>query len=126
MPSREWNYFMDNYYGDPYMMWHDGINEKSVIPLKGEEREKAEDMLIESLQEGSHYGAIGLREMRSTKAVPILEDMLGRTTGTLAVEIAVALCIIKNSLEPVPYILAALKKSPFWSDRIRAASRFSP
>ena len=121
MPSAEWNYFLENYYGNPYMMWHDGIDETSVLPLKGEEREKAEDMLIHSLEEGSHYGAIGLREMRSTKAVPILEEQLDQTTGTLAVEIAVALCMIKNTLEYVPHILAALKMSPFWSDRIRAA-----
>lgn len=121
MLSKEWKYFIENYYGDPYMMWHDGIDEKSVIPLKGQEREKAEAMLIESLEEGSHYGAMGLREMRSTKAVPILKDRLERSIGTLAVEIAVALCIIENTLEYIPHIMAALKLSPFWSDRIRAA-----
>ncbi|MFW9805308.1 MAG: hypothetical protein ACFFFK_01105 [Candidatus Thorarchaeota archaeon] len=121
MPSAEWDHFMENYYGDPYMMWHDGIDETSVLPLKGEERDKAEDMLIQSLEEGSHYGAIGLREMRSTKAIPILEEQLEQSTGTLAVEIAVALCMIKSTLEYVPRILAILKMSPFWSDRIRAA-----
>jgi len=78
-------------------------------------------MLIKSLEEGSHYGAIGLRELRSTKAVPILEELLGRSIGTLAVEIAVALSMIKNSLEYIPHIIAALKLSAFWSDRIRAA-----
>ncbi|KXH76132.1 MAG: hypothetical protein AM326_07630 [Candidatus Thorarchaeota archaeon SMTZ-45] len=113
MPSDEWNYFVENYFGDPYMMWPDGIDEKSVIPLKDKERETAEDMLIKSLEEGSHYGAIGLRELRSTKAVPILEEQLGMNNGTLAVEIAVALCIIKNTLEYLPHILVALKLSPF-------------
>jgi hypothetical protein len=121
MPSPEWKYFMENYYGDPYMMWHDGIDEKSVIPLKGEERANAEDMLINSLKEGSHYGAIGLREMRSTKAVPILEKRLERSIGTLAVEIAVALSMIKRTTKYIPHILAALKLSAFWSDRTRAA-----
>jgi hypothetical protein len=121
MPSAEWNRFMENYYGDPYMMWHDGIDEKSVIPLKGEEREKAEDMLIKSLEEGSHYGAIGLREMRSTKAVPILEKQLEVSIGILAVEIAVALSMIKDTLEYVTHILAALKLSPFWTHRMHAA-----
>jgi hypothetical protein len=121
MPSDEWNYFIENYYGDPYMMWHDGIDEKSVIPLKGREREAAEDMLIKSLEEGSHYGAIGLRQLRSKKAVPILEERLEGSIGTLAVEIAVALCMIKNTLEYLPHILAALKLSPFWWDRIHAA-----
>lgn len=74
MPSQEWTHFMENYYGDPYMMWHDGIDEKSVTRLDGEAREKAEEMLIESLAEGSHYAAIGLRELRSERAVPKLEE----------------------------------------------------
>ncbi|MFW9964652.1 MAG: HEAT repeat domain-containing protein [Candidatus Sifarchaeia archaeon] len=112
---------MENYFGDPYMMWHDGIDEKSVTFLKGEEREKAEEMLIDLLEEGSHYGAIGLRELRSNKAVPILEALLHNCTGTLAIEIAVALSLIKNSLDYVPKIINALKESGFWSVRIDAA-----
>ncbi len=121
MSSPEWNRFLENYFGDPYMMWHDGIDEKSVTLLKGEEREQAEDMLIELLEEGSHYGAIGLRELRSTKALPVLETLLKNSTGTLAVEIAVALSLIKSSLDYVPIIINALKESGFWSVRIRAA-----
>ncbi len=75
MPSREWERFIENYYGEPYMMWHDGIDEKSVTLLKGKERERAEDMLIASLEEGNHYAAIGLRELRSRKAEPHLEEL---------------------------------------------------
>ncbi len=121
MTSPEWDLFMENYYGDPYTMWHDGIDETSVTRLKDEERDRAEDMLIASLEEGSHYGAIGLRELRSTKALPYLEERLKSSAGTLAVEIAVALCLIKQTLDYVPYIITALQKSVFWSDRIRAA-----
>ncbi len=121
MPSDEWKYFMDNYYGNPYMMWHDGINEKSVTRLVGEERDQAEDMLIQSLKEGDHYAAIGLRELRSEKAIPHLEEVLQRSSGVLAVEIAVALCIIRGNHEFVPQVIAVLKRSPFWSARIRAA-----
>jgi len=112
---------LENYFGDPYMMWHDGIDEKSVTFLKGKEREKAEDMLIDLLEEGSRYGAIGLRELRSDKAVPILEVLLNDSPGTLAIEIAVALSLIKNSLEYVPKIITALKESRFWFVRIDAA-----
>jgi len=121
MSSPEWNRFMKNYYGDPYTMWHDGIDEMSVKHLKGEEREMAEEMLIKSLEEGSHYGAIGLREMRSTKSIPHLEECMKTSIGTLAVEIAVALCLIKNTIQYVPEIILVLKNSAFWYDRIHAA-----
>ncbi len=112
---------MDNYYGDPYMMWHDGIDETAVRVLKGEERQKAEELLIQSLKEGSHYGAIGLRELRSANALPILKEYLETSTGTLRVEIAIALCLIEQTHEYLPHILDVLKHHPFWSVRYHAA-----
>jgi hypothetical protein len=121
MPGSDWDYFMSNYYGDPYMMWHDGIDEKSVVRLEGEERIQAEDMLIKSLEEGSHYGAIGLRELRSQRAVPHLLKMLRSSQGTLAVETAVALSVIQDSFDYVPHIIGVLRSAAFWSNRISAA-----
>jgi len=112
---------MENYYGDPYMMWHDGIDEKSVTYLKGEEREKAEDMLIESLAEGNYYAAMGLRELRSEKAIPALLEHLFSGSGKLTVEISVALCMIKDTFEYVPHIIDVMKKHPFWTQRMSAA-----
>ena len=46
MPSREWDYFMKNFFGDPYMMWHDRIDVTSVCALVGAERDQAEEILI--------------------------------------------------------------------------------
>jgi HEAT repeat protein len=121
MPSREWENFMENYYGDSYMMWHDGIDEKSVTKLKGQEREKAEDMLLVSLEEGNHYAAKGLRELRSEKAVPFLVKNLFSGSGTLTIEISVALCMIKDTFDYVPHIIGVMRKHPFWSQRMYAA-----
>ena len=121
MSSPEWNRFIDNFFDDPYTMWHDGIDEKSVTHLSGAERKKAEDMLIASLEEGNHYAAIGLRELRSTRALNNLERLLPLSTGSLRIEIAVALCLIKNSIEAVSCIIDVLKNSAFWSYRMDAA-----
>ena len=115
MSSREWQRFIDNYYGDPYMMWHDGIDEKSVKRLMGEERAKAEAMLIESLHEGSHYAAIGLRELRSTTAVPHLLEAMYQGWGYLKIEAAAALCMIEDTFEYVGEIIQVLKESGSWT-----------
>ncbi len=112
---------MADYYGDPYMMWHDGIDEKSVTRLTGDERSRAEEMLISSLEEGNHYAAIGLRELKSTRALPVLERLLPSSAGNFRIQIAVALCMIKDSLEYVGHVIAVLKSSAFWSYRIDAA-----
>ena len=94
MPSRQWDYFMANFFGDSYIMWHDGIDPTSVSGLGGAEREKAEDMLIESMKEGSFWAPMGLRELRSQRAVPVMKDILSSASGDLLMEIAIALNVI--------------------------------
>ncbi len=122
MPSSEWKRFKDNYYGDPYMMFHDGIDETSVRSLEGEERKKAEEMLIESMQQGTHWGAIGLRELRSKTAVPYLKKALSGSMDTLKVEIAVALTLIENDLVYVHEITYVLRHGGSWSRMVAARS----
>lgn len=103
------------------MMWHDGIDEKTVTFLKGAEREKAEEMLIESLQEGNHYAAIGLKELRSTKAIPHLLEVMYQGWGNLKVHATVAMSMIENTFDYVGEIIEVLRKSAAWTYRMRAA-----
>ena len=88
MPSREWDYFMKNFFGDPYMMWHDGIDVTSVCALVGAERDQAEEMLINSMNKGSQWALMGLREIRSQKAVPVMKKLLATASGDLLMEIS--------------------------------------
>ncbi|MBD3407436.1 MAG: hypothetical protein GF411_15065 [Candidatus Lokiarchaeota archaeon] len=122
MPS-DWDYFMDNFFGDPYMMWHDGIDPTAAARLTGEERAKAEDMLIESLKEGSHYAARGLGEMKSQKAIPILKEILSKSQRHLKIETAAALNQIENTTKYVKYITEILTSNAHWSTKIVAAMR---
>ncbi len=123
MPSRQWDYFMDNFFGDPYMMWHDGIDPTSVCGLEGAERDQAEDMLIESMKEGSYWAPMGLRELRSEKAVPIMKEMLPSIDGVLLVEIAIALNVIEDTLEYNQYLLQVLREYPSPYTRLKAAMK---
>ncbi|TFG30641.1 HEAT repeat domain-containing protein [Candidatus Thorarchaeota archaeon] len=123
MPSRQWDYFMDNFFGDPYMMWHDGINPKSVCGLEGAERDQAENMLIESMKEGSYWAPMGLRELRSQKAVSIMKDVLAYANGNLLIEIAIALNVIEETTNYNQYILYVLREYPSPYTRLRAAMK---
>jgi HEAT repeat protein len=114
---------MDNFFGDPYMMWHDGIDPTSVCGLEGAERDQAEAMLIESMQEGSYWAPMGLREMRSEKAVPIMKDMLPSIDGVLLIEIAIALNVIEDTVEYNQYILRVLREYPSPYTRLKAAMK---
>ena len=123
MPSRQWDYFMENFFGDPYMMWHDGIDPTSVNLLKGAERDQAENMLIESMEQGSYWAPMGLRELRSKKAVPIMKNLLIKATGDLLIEIAIALNVIEDTTEYNSYIIRVLREygSPY--GRLNAARK---
>jgi HEAT repeat protein len=123
MPSRQWDYFMENFFGDPYMMWHDGIDARSVCSLEGAERDLAENMLIESMKEGSYWAPMGLREMRSEKAVPVMKEMLAWASGDMLIEIAIALNVIENTTKYYQYILHVLQQSPSPYFRLRAAMK---
>lgn len=114
---------MDNFFGDPYMMWHDGIDPTSVCGLEGAERDQAEDMLVNSMKEGSYWAPMGLRELRSEKAVPIMKDMLAWANGVLLIEIAIALNVIEETTDHNPYIIHVLQKHPSPYTRLKAAMK---
>ena len=114
---------MDNFFGDPYMMWHDGIDPSSVCGLEGAERDQAEDMLIESMKEGNYWAPMGLRELRSEKAVPIMKEMLPSVDGVLLIEIAIALNVIEDTVEYNEYILRVLREYPSPYTRLKAAMK---
>ena len=35
MPSAAWDRFYESYFGDPYMAWHDGLDEVALITREG-------------------------------------------------------------------------------------------
>ena len=121
MPSRDWDYFVKNFFGDYYIMWHDGIDSTSVLALEGTEREKAENMLIKSIQKGSFWAPMGLRELRSQKAIPVMKEMLSSASGDLLMEIAIALNVIEDTAEYYPNILRVLQEAPSAYTRLKAA-----
>lgn len=112
---------MDNFFGNPYMMWHDGINPAAAAYLKGEEREQGIDMLIESMNEGSYWAPMGLREMRAERAIASMKEQLPRSYDRPRIEIAHALNVLESTNEYIPVIIEVLQKAPFWSSRMSAA-----
>ena len=105
------------------MMWHDGIDPTAICNLEGAERDQAEAMLIESMEEGSHYAAMGLRELRSEKAVPLMKKMLEKVSADLLIEIAIALNVIENTTEYNTHIIKILLEYPSPYVRLHAARK---
>ncbi|MFW9909060.1 MAG: HEAT repeat domain-containing protein [Candidatus Thorarchaeota archaeon] len=103
------------------MMWHDGIDTSSVKWLKGEEREKAIEMLVQSMKEGSYWAPMGLRELKAISSIPDLKQELQNAGPRALIEIAHALNTIEETSEYMKYILLVLKKGSHWTFRMYAA-----
>ena len=72
-------------------------------------------MLIDSLVNGSYYAVMGLRELKSKKAVPKLKETLTKSNGDLKIFVAIALNVIEETGDYIPDIIDVLQNygSPF-------------
>jgi HEAT repeat protein len=119
--SFDWYLFIDSFFGDPYTAWHDGLNVKALLSLPPEEKEEAEKLLLERVNENDTRAAVGLGELRSKKAVPKLRELLGKASGKGLVDIAVALAKIEDDMSYLKYVIYVLKNDPSWYFRLEAA-----
>lgn len=123
MPSYAFQAFVESYFGDPYMAWHDGLDTLSLASLEGEERAEAEKMLLDAMNAGSsdYRIAAGLRVLKSSGAVAKLKEQLGGATGRERVEIALALWEMAEWPPAVNEIIDELKHGAHWGSQIDAA-----
>jgi HEAT repeat protein len=78
-------------------------------------------MLIESMEKGSYWAPMGLREMKSEKAIPHMKKLIETAYPRLGIEIAVALNVIEETTEYVPYLINILQNVSSPYDRFAAA-----
>jgi HEAT repeat protein len=110
MKSYNWDRFYESFFGDPYMAWHDGLDVNALNSLTSEEKEEAEHLLIEALQKGNDYRPIvGLGELRSKKALPIIKEKLKDLSGRELVDAASALRKIEGDDSFAEYTIRVLK-----------------
>jgi len=122
MKSYNWDRFFESFFGDPYMAWHDGLDVNAINSLTSEEKEEAELLLIETLQKSNDYRPIvGLGELRSKNALPILKEKLKSLSGRALVDAASALRKIEGDDRFAEYIIHVLKHDYSEYDRLWAA-----
>nr|MDO8079258.1 HEAT repeat domain-containing protein [Candidatus Freyarchaeota archaeon] len=119
--SGNWERFYNSFFGDPYWAWHDGLDFDALHQLSPEEKEKAEELFLERVNENDTRAAVGLGELRSKKAVPRLRELLDKARGRELVDIAVALGEIEGDKSYAKYIIHVLKNDSWWYDRLWAA-----
>jgi len=120
--SNEWNWFVHEFFErSDYMQWHDGVDPSVVLKLNDEERELAEDLLIESMKENAQWPTRALAMMKSKKAIPTLKEKLKNSWGIIRLRVAFALEKIEENGEYIKYILHELRENASPYDRLEAA-----
>lgn len=119
MPSPTINAFYESFFGDPYMAWHDGLDVNSLLALTGEERSKAEKLLLENLEDPRCVTGLGYIQTR--EALPILREMLPTAGDYQRTRIAAAIWRITRDDSILPEIFGVLKNAATEYDRLDAA-----
>lgn len=107
-----------------YEEWRNGVDVPLLFLLSAEEQSRAEDLLLQHLEQGStdHRIVIGLGELRSQQAIPALTKRLQASRGDRTViEPAVALWQIAHSQEALSALIEALGSLPDFFGRMDAA-----
>jgi HEAT repeat protein len=122
MKSYNWDRFYESFFGDPYMAWHDGLDVDALNSLTREEKKETEHILLDALQKSNDYRPIvGLGELRSKKALPILKEKLSHLRGKALVDAASALRKIENDDSYAEKIILVLKNDASFYNRLVAA-----
>src|SRR5687767_3970850 len=121
MPSSNFARFYESYFGDPYMAWHDGLDEEALLSLSGEEREEAERLLIEGMKTGDYRPAAGLAALRSPRTAELLRAGLPLVHGRPCVEVGLALWRMEEYRPAMEAIIGVLRRDHDWGNRLDAA-----
>ncbi|MFX1450956.1 MAG: HEAT repeat domain-containing protein [Promethearchaeota archaeon] len=120
--SSAWNRFIYEFFErSAYEQWHDGVNYDVVLYLEGEEREEAEDILIESVKKGDMWPTKGLAALKSKKALSVLKEKIKKSWGSERIRIAEAIETIEGSGQYIPVIIDELLRGPSPYTRLEAA-----
>jgi HEAT repeat protein len=116
--SKEFDSFLkSNFFGDQFNSIHDGLDTPLLTALQGDDRVRAEDILLKALPDPR--AIIGLGEIRSQRAVARLRGLIITRDGTDA---AVALVKITGELTGLGHVIDELEdRESHWSPRMDAA-----
>ena len=112
MTSHDFELFYDSCFGDSFGVVHDGVNEKAILNLKGDERKEAESLLLQALgtsKDTHSRPVIALGWLCSQKAAEPLKQRLKKATGIDRLQTALALFRIEKFSDSEKIMIECLK-----------------
>jgi HEAT repeat protein len=112
MPSQYFEQFYESCFDKSFGIVRNGVNEKAILNLQGDELKEAERLLLQSLgtdKDSYSRPVIALGILRSKEAVEPLKKRLETAAGIDRIQIALALFRIENYPEAESIIIDCLK-----------------
>ncbi|KXK13067.1 MAG: hypothetical protein UZ14_CFX002001806 [Chloroflexi bacterium OLB14] len=112
MSSEKFERFKSLFFGSAFEAAHDGIDPKVLLSLNEDEKEKAQQLLLDAIrnsEEDRHF--IGIGYLKSKEAIPIIKNRLlqGFKWAYTKVWAAWALWKISNDSDAVKIVIETLK-----------------
>lgn len=128
MPSRDFDVFVETFFGAGTDALSEGPNEDALARLQGEERRRAEAMLLDRLGPDDSRPAVGLGVLRSRAAASSIRALLTQQLGKVQdadaeslVDTSLSLWRIEKAPDAIANIAWVLGRNPFATIRARAA-----
>lgn len=107
--SSQFNKFYDSIFGDRVNYWRDGPGTKELLSLNSEEKQIAEDLLLDNISKNDPYIFECLGLLKSRKAENYLRNMLNKCDSNLVPSISLSLWRIANDQVVVARLAELLK-----------------
>jgi HEAT repeat protein len=114
MPSQDFEQFYESCFGNSFGIVRDGVNEKAILNLQGDERKEAEKLLLQSLgtdKDAYSRPVIALGLLRSKEAVEPLKERLATASGIDRIQTALALFRIEKYPAAEKIVIDCLKEN---------------
>ena len=112
MPSNDFERFYESCFGDTVPVVRDGVNQKAIMNLEGNERREAKRLLLQSLgtdKDTYSRPVIALGLLCCKEAAEPLKERLNNAAGTDRIETALALFRIEKYPEAENIIINCLR-----------------
>lgn len=107
-----YNAWREEMFDTDYMIWHDGLDVRGILATEGEERKRALEMLYFGLARADYVAVDVLGLLRETAALPQIRALLPGATGTLRINIALAIHKLAGDISVAPALVEELKATP--------------
>ncbi|MEA5078237.1 MAG: hypothetical protein VB013_06665 [Anaerolineaceae bacterium] len=115
MKSSNFDKFFESCFGSSFYIIREGVDEKAILGLSGNEKQEAENLLLLNLEtEKDSYSrpVIALGLLKSKKAIKPLKNRLAVAQGTDLIQTALALYRIEHSIEAENIIINYIDEYP--------------